>query len=172
MKLDDIRALAETLPARHIHGEDGSPYLSRYKLYGWMPTDQVDTPMSCYLHNIHRHDLDEALHSHPWTWTQTTCLWGGYNEERGILRDDGLRRLTDRTLFPGRSLYMGADDLHRISHVLPDTWTLFLVGPKRQSWGFFVEGRGLVPWRERLAERGVEIQYPPTLRELQLGAKG
>lgn len=169
MKLQAIRELAATLPVRHLLGEDGSPYLSRYKLHGWMPDNQVEVPSSVYLHNIHRHDLDEALHSHPWEWSQATALWGGYEEERGLLKADGsLLRLRNRELFAGRSLLMNADDLHRIKSVQPDTWTIFMVGSKRSSWGFYVEGRGMVPWRERLAERGVKIDYPPTPRELEL----
>lgn len=166
MKLQAIRDLAATLPARHLHGEDGTLYLSRYKLHGWMPDNQVVVPSSVYLHHIHRHDLDEALHSHPWEWSQATALWGGYEEERGLIKADGsLQRLSDRSLFPGRSLLMGSDDLHRIKRVEPDTWTIFMVGPKRSSWGFYVEGRGMVPWRERLAERGIVPDHPPSQLE-------
>jgi hypothetical protein len=168
-KLADIEALAATLPARHIYGEDGTLYLSRYRLHGWIPDAQTETPCSVYLHRIHRADLDDALHSHPWAWSQTMCLSGGYIEERGLLMDDGsLVREPNRELFLGRSNFMGPNDLHRIATLRPNTWTLFFVGPKRQSWGFFVEGRGLVPWRERLAERGLVPDYAPTEREQAL----
>jgi len=165
-KLADIEALAATLPARHICREDGTRYLSRYRLHGWMPLDQTETPCSVYLHNIHLEDNDQALHSHPWAWSQTMCLWGGYIEERGLLMPDGsLVREEDRELFLGRSNFMGPNDVHRIATLRPNTWTLFFVGPKRQSWGFYVEGRGLVPWRERLAERGIVPDYAPTQLE-------
>ena len=131
-----------------------------------MPDAQVDVPCSVYLHNIHRADLDEALHSHPWDWSHTTILWGGYYEERGVLMPDG-----DLAYYPSAYLHMGAarrmraGEVHRIKRVLPDTWTLFMVGPKRSSWGFYVEGRGMVPWRERLAESGITPDHPPSRLE-------
>jgi hypothetical protein len=165
VRLADIKALAATLPARHIIGEDKTPYLSRYKLHGWMPQDQVETPCSVYLHNIHRADLDEALHSHPWLWSQTTILHGGYIEQRGSVQDGKLWLADARGYRIGEGHVMDQHAVHRIMSVAPDTWTLFMVGPKRQSWGFFVEGRGMVPWRERLAERGLVPDYAPTERE-------
>lgn len=166
MKLQAIQELAATLPARHLHAEDGGVYLSRYKLHGWMPDNQVVVPSSVYLHHIHRADSDTAMHSHPWEWSQATALWGGYTEQRGILLPDGsLQAESERQLFVGRSFYMGAENVHRISSVQPDTWTLFMVGPKRSSWGFYVEGRGMVPWRERLAERGIVPDHPPSQLE-------
>lgn len=56
---------------------------------------------------------------------------------------------------PGYNIYRRAgsiafrsyNDRHRIVHVLPDTWTLILLGPKRQTWGFFTK-QGFVNWRE------------------------
>lgn len=160
MRLDDIRALAATLPVRHIIGEDKTPYLDRYRLHGWMPDNQELTPCSVYLHNIHRADLDDALHSHPWEWSQTTVLHGGYRQSVGHLRHDGILTLGgDHWLPAGAGYHHHPGFVHRISEVLPDTWTLFMVGPKTASWGFYVDGRGLVPWRERLAERGLEPAY-------------
>jgi hypothetical protein len=38
-------------------------------------------------------------------------------------------------------------------------YRIFVVGPKTKSWGFRVPGRGFVPWRERLAERGIKADY-------------
>lgn len=173
MKLDDIHALAETLPVRHLHREDGAIYLSRYKIHGWMPTDQVVTPCSVYLHHIREADSDEAMHSHPWAWSQTTILWGGYREERGVLMPDGeIVRHPEASLFMGAGRYMTAGNVHRIASVLPDTWTLFMVGPKLSSWGFYVEGRGMVPWRERLAERGITPDHPPAEHELRSSTSG
>lgn len=161
MKLDDIRALAATLPVRHIVGEDGTPYLSRYSLHGWMPDNQVVTPCSVYLHHIHRADSDEALHSHPWEWSQTTVLHGGYLQTVGYLKPSGsLVVAGDVHVLAGAGWNFEPGFMHRITGVWPDTWTLFMVGPKTASWGFYVEGRGLVPWRERLAERGLTPDYP------------
>jgi len=34
-----------------------------------------------------------------------------------------------------------ADDLHYISAVLPDTWTLIFTGPSIRDWGFLSDGQ-------------------------------
>lgn len=48
---------------------------------------------------------------------------------------------------PGDIAFRSYNDRHRIVYVLPDTWTLILMGPKRQTWGFFTRS-GFVNWRE------------------------
>lgn len=158
-RLEDIQALAKTLPIRRIPDPAGD-YMERYQLHGFMPFHPVLTPCSVYLHHIKRADEDPALHSHPWEWTQTMVLHGGYMEERGELIDAGtpVERLVtfmDRELGPEQSALMTHNSFHRIKEVQPDTWTLFFTGPKRHSWGFYVEGRGVVNWRDRLKERGL-----------------
>jgi hypothetical protein len=47
----------------------------------------------------------------------------------------------------GSVAFRSYNDRHRIVHVEPDTWTLILMGPKRQTWGFFT-ALGFVNWRE------------------------
>lgn len=160
--LDDIQALAASLPVRRITAEGGALYMSRYKLHGWMPDNQGDFPCSVYLHNIHLADADDALHSHPWAWSQTTVLHGGYYQTFGHLSGaDGIDRESrgEEWVCAGDARHHPPGFVHRIHEVLPDTWTLFVVGPKAASWGFYVEGRGMVPWRVRLKERGLEPAY-------------
>lgn len=153
MILDQIKAWASTLPKREIIGEDGTLYLVRYRVNGWMPGDGEAQPAcNVYLHNILRHDLDDALHTHPWAWFQSTILHGGYAERRGP--DSVLVRY-----HAGDTNCIEGDTAHRIVSVLPDTWTLVVTGPKDRSWGFHVPGRGFVPWRDRLRERGLEPAY-------------
>jgi hypothetical protein len=156
VKLDDIRRLAETLPRRELANEHGSIYLVRYRLHGWMPDAQERTPCSVYLHNILRADSDDAPHTHPWEWFQSTILHGGYTEERGANAIQVGYAEGDTNSFDSVREY------HRIVGVQPDTWTLVVVGPKAASWGFMVPGRGLVPWRDRLRERGIKVDYPET----------
>ena len=49
---------------------------------------------------------------------------------------------------------------HRITRVSPDTWTLFVTGPKTSTWGFRnPETREVMPWRERLQMRGITPAY-------------
>ena len=158
--LASILAFAETLPLRKICGEDGSLYLSRYLVGGaMMPSHPGPSPVSVYLHHIHRQDYDESLHSHPWEWSQTTVLHGGDRQIVGKVSGDLLAVDGESWVRRGSSCLMKDGFVHRIVEVLPDTWTLFAVGPKTASWGFFVSGRGMVPWRDRLVERGIPLPY-------------
>jgi hypothetical protein len=150
-----IRWFASKLPRRDICGEDGTLYLSRYKVVGWMPGDTRRWPFSIYLHRFHRPDLDDAPHSHPWRWALALILTGGYFERRGEF-GSGARY---RSLRGGSLNFIQDDDFHVVLHLLgPEVWTLFIVGPKTSSWGFKVGGR-VIPWRVRLRERGIEPSY-------------
>lgn len=54
--------------------------------------------------------------------------------------------------------WLGADTFHRIRSLHGEVWTLFVVGPKASSWGFAVGGK-VIPWRDRLAQRGIKADY-------------
>jgi hypothetical protein len=151
-----IHWFASKLRRRDICGEDGTLYLSRYKVVGWMPGDTRRWPFSIYLHHFHRPDLDDAPHSHPWRWAVALILSGGYRERRGEFATQDARY---RRLGPGALNVIRADDFHVVLELLGrETWTLFVVGPKTSSWGFKVAGR-VIPSRERLRERGIEPSY-------------
>lgn len=159
-QLADIKAMAETLPKREIRFSGGELYLVRYALHGWMPDNKVVTPANVYLHHILLPDEDGAPHSHPWEWFRTTVLHGGYLQEL-VPSDPEIRKMvnhTSDTVTVGDTREMRSDNYHRISTVLPDTWTLVITGPKVASWGFMVDGAE-VPWRDRLLSRGIQPAY-------------
>jgi hypothetical protein len=159
MNLEDITKLAASLPKREICAEDGKLYLVRYLLHGWSPdAPDADSAGNVYLHNILLPDQDErhVLHNHPWSWALSNVLHGWYVEERQ--RQPG-SALYCRSVVPGQPNELKADTFHRITDVSPDCWSLVLTGPKTQSWGFDVPGRGFIPWRERLVERGITPGY-------------
>jgi hypothetical protein len=158
MKLEDIQAFAATLPKREIKAEGGKVYLERYLVYGWSPaTPDLVSGGSVYLHHIILPDQDErhVLHNHPWRWAMSFVLNGWYVEERA--RTSGAHYC--RTIGHSIPNALEADTFHRITDVSPDCWTLFMVGPKQQGWGFDVPEKGFVPWRARLAERGITPDY-------------
>lgn len=144
-----VRWLASKLQRRDIITEDGALYLSRYRVLGWMPGSDWRWPFSVYLHRFHLPDQDEALHNHPWKWAVSLILTGEYLE---VQPDTWLWRE------PGSIRVIRDTDYHRVDRLRGETWTLFITGPKVKSWGFMVPGRGHVPWRERLAERGIEVE--------------
>ena len=146
-----LRWLASRLQCREIHGEQGL-YLSRYHIYGWMPGDTRSYPFGIYLHRFHTPDQDQtAPHSHPWKWAVSLILTGGYREER--MRVTG-EMATCELRAPALNR-IAADDFHVVERLYGETCTLFITGPKASSWGFLVPGRGVIPWKQRLAERGL-----------------
>ena len=115
------------------------------------------------LHHILRSDNDRHLHDHPWTYI-TVILKGGYWEITGPVspyavadfhphlapylhfdrqRDNWFLR---RWYGPGSILYRKATHTHRLDVEPGKTcWTLFMMGPWQQTWGFYTE-EGKVPY--------------------------
>lgn len=154
-----IHWFSSKLQARVIDREDGKPYLTRYRILGWMPGSKRKWPISIYLHHFHEADLDEACHSHPWAWSFSLLLQGGYVEELLFDCGCGVRyaKIESRNVV-APSVNLVGRKFHRAAKLIgKETWTLFIAGPKTSSWGFYVLGRGFVPWRDRLRERGVEV---------------
>lgn len=136
---------AETLPKRTIDHEEG-PYLSRYTLA------ELPDGGHLYLHFFHRSDIDLDLHNHPWPG-RSLILTGGYREER---REGD--RVVERVYRRGDVNILDADTFHRVDLLTPDLgcWTLFMTGPKEQSWGFWDRTTGAYTgWREAIALRGL-----------------
>ena len=123
--------LARTLPRREIQ-PGGKPYLTRYYCAGWMPHKRVSAP-SLMLHHFVASDPDHEVHSHPWAWSASLVLVGGYHEQR-CTHPSELPTL--HTYLPGDVNVILAADRHRIELIGSDCWTLFLAGPYLQPWTF------------------------------------
>ena len=102
------------------------------------------------VHEILRSDDGRDPHDHPWGYV-TVILKGGYFETR--YSSQGVK--LDKTWHgPGSILYRPAGSWHRLD--VPNgmvTTTLFITGPKVQSWGFNVDGKK-VPYYEYLEKKG------------------
>jgi hypothetical protein len=149
--------LARRSPPRVIRGRDGkTPYLTRYFLTkGSSKTEGMDRHASdaplwgLYLHCFHRSDDAGELHSHPWRWAVSLVLRGGYSEERRV--GNSVER---RLVRPWSFNLLTRRDFHRVDLLDGEAWTLFLVGPTCQSWGFWNrETLKYTPWKKFL---GVE----------------
>lgn len=133
-----------------FYGSDGSEYLTRYVLLdalgaggGW----------KLLLHHFHRDDEDRELHNHPWRVGVSLMLVGGYCEER---------REGDDTVFhdvhPGDLNVIWPDTFHRVTLLGEDGWSVILVGPKVQEWGFWDRATGVFrPWRDFIRAKGLDI---------------
>jgi len=141
--------LTDRLPVRVISGQHGEPYLERYYLCGigqWR----------AYLHRFVASDPDRGLHDHPWGWSASLILCGGYREAR----EDGMHYHR-----PGAINVIRGETFHRIlldPHAT--AWTLFVHGPRVKEWGFLRAGKyerwagGHDPNWHRFALRGWQIR--------------
>lgn len=160
---DRLKAALETTQARVIMDRAGkSPYLSRYYVFGKptmtdgsSPFDQFGNPKrqvilkdgwGLYIHRFHQDDAAGGLHSHPFSWMLSFVIAGGYIEERRKGSD-----VITRIVRPLSFNFLRSSDFHRVDLVEHDAWTLFLVGPKTKTWGFWDRATGrYTPWREFL----------------------
>jgi hypothetical protein len=127
-------------------------------LYNWI-TDRL----AIRVHHILRSDREAALHDHPFAYV-TVILRGGYWEvmecrrprcDAFVLAEVALPWMEARhgdswqveggrvAVFrgPGAILWRPTTLRHKL--VLPRgkaAWTLFIAGPRRQSWGFYTPG--------------------------------
>lgn len=149
-KLISITAL---FPLRRIMGREGD-YLHRYYVAGSVPT-WVDgngflpwLPFTIYVHRFIRADADRETHNHPWEWSRSFVVVGGYVEER--LTKDGLTLIERK---PGDSHEINHNTFHRVAELFEDdAWTIFITGPRRGSWGFMTK-HGFVNWEHFINQR-------------------
>ncbi len=126
---------------RWIHLQ-GALYLERYYLLGG--PKKPGQWFNVYLHRFHTPDDDRGVHNHPWEWSFSIILAGGYEEQRFEHGVWGGAFVTN-TYRPGDLNAIRSDtDFHRVSKLLPgaggEVWTLFVTGPKHgRSWGYLID---------------------------------
>jgi hypothetical protein len=134
--IDPVRArlfclgLSASLRSQRID-RDQAPYLVRYFLGGWDPMTKRPGP-ALFLHHFLASDAGDALHSHPWAWSCSLILVGGYRETRCT----GAHSTIRRDYLPGDLNVIEPEARHRIDLLEGDAWTLFLAGPFAQAWQF------------------------------------
>jgi hypothetical protein len=112
---------AKKRPFFHLHG-----YMNRW----WLVPPSWHLPFTIRVHQILRADADPYLHDHPWNW-RCVLLCGWYEEE------DAFGQCWIHLQGETRPAY--AETLHRINRISKGgVWTLFIMGRKRQRWGFMV----------------------------------
>lgn len=138
--------MAMRRPDTHLYHADGSLYMARF----WLLRTRW---FSMRLHHIATADLDRHFHDHPWSFI-SLVLRGGYREARPATIEpcflDGsteIERIIVTSRRAGSIALRRATDRHRVSGVMPETWTLVILGPKRQWWGFYTPN-GKVHWRD------------------------
>jgi hypothetical protein len=109
---------------------DGTKYLTRwYFLLGAREGWRKIFPCSAFLHHFHASDARER-HNHPWAWSYSLILKGGYVETRPDW---------DRLFTAGMINSIKGDDFHYVTLLdeKKGCWTLFIAGPShKKGWGF------------------------------------
>jgi hypothetical protein len=108
------------------------PYLNRYFLAGWNPTQTGVRLPGVYLHQFVASDPSDQVHSHPWA-AVSLILIGAYREHRCDVEG---HVIAVRDLHAGDVNVLAVGDRHRIELLTPDVWTLFFCGPFVQPWQF------------------------------------
>lgn len=125
--------LTTNRPCRRIDRGDSSRYLERY----WLRKFRSAT---AYLHRFVAKDADDWVHDHPWKWSIAIVLTGGYIEERLLWWSprNGWHSVIRKVGGWRRINFIGPATFHRITETQPETWTLFIHGPRvpLKGWGF------------------------------------
>jgi len=163
-----LMSIAAKHPYRHLFHADGRPYMKRYWLLKVGRGEEVDGELmprwlGIRLHVICSSDDDRVFHDHPW-WFVTLLLAGGFYEHRPINPSDWdwTREQDIRWHGAGSLLFRKAEHWHRLS--LPEghrAVTLFIHGPRAQSWGFLFKGRKM-PWREFVTMQVSDVRAEET----------
>jgi len=146
------RAKRDPLPSIY-HPKDGL-YMERFNLKHWRY-------LWLRLHITWRSDADKHRHDHPW-WSISWILDNGYfeqYEDHTELRWRG--DIVFRRATTSHRLDLTYDETLRDGTLLPCV-SLFITGPKVQSWSFIVDG-AKVPWRQYIAERDSKESFTETL---------
>jgi len=114
---------------------DNEPYLERYYIF---LKDRKHFPFNVFLHKFLKGDPDD-VHDHPWPYA-TLILAGGYYEWIPQFTEDGRLNCEIRKWRgPGHFRICSPNSYHRIELKKGVTaWTLFMPGPQRREWGFWV----------------------------------
>lgn len=101
-------------------------------------------------------DARDGLHSHPWKLGPfsffAVVLAGGYREDYAEIPDSKhhLLNVKSRVRRRFRPFVFKSNEVHAIREVDAGTVTLCLALPRHSGWGFWVTGKGIVPWQEHL----------------------
>jgi hypothetical protein len=131
-----VKWIAKWLPSFTIT-KDGVKYLTRYYVF---LKDRVFG--NIFIHHFHRSDMDMGtngyglLHSHPFRFSVSFIISGGYREERRA--SDGT--VYSRLVKPFTFNFISKKDFHRVDLLdeKEGAWSIFFTGSrKNNTWGFW-----------------------------------
>lgn len=137
--------ISPKLPQFTVPQEDGSPYLTRHYILGNDFSENkyvqlIINYFNIYLHKFHASDFDSQdgvllLHNHPWDWSFSFVLCGGYLEIRMKTNEyEPIKKI----VLPFRFNFINSEDFHRVVLIEQDAWSIFIRGKRKpDGWYFF-----------------------------------
>lgn len=102
------------------------PYLTRYYLFG-----KDMKYFNIFIHEFHNSDLEEDLHNHPFKYSLSFILSGGYKE---YLYKNGKASYKIRKPFSFN--FLNNKIFHKVELLEKKSWSIFFAGPRFSDWGF------------------------------------
>lgn len=113
------------LLVKEIVSKHGDVHFRRYRL--------LQTPwFAIYIHQICRSDEDLDPHDHPWHF-QSCILEGCYTEDSWSYPDF---KLETNRYYSGDVIKHHAEDVHKITLVSREVWTLVFTSGREREWGY------------------------------------
>jgi hypothetical protein len=142
--------------APHRYGNIADAKGDLYMERGWVIKPRWWTlDCSARVHRTVRSDADRHMHDHPW-FNISILLEGRYFERMPVSKDgawraDGTEVEAGVYRSPGDIVFRRASSRHRLE-VLPgeEAYSLFIMGPWQQVWGFYTGPGRKVEWRTYL----------------------
>lgn len=110
---------------KEILSKEGRVHFRRYRLLQ-MPWFAI------YIHQICRSDEDRDPHDHPWHF-QSFILEGSYVEDSWN-KPEYLRQI--KQYYTGDVIKHHAEDVHKITLVSQEVWTLVFTSGREREWGY------------------------------------
>lgn len=120
---------------KEIKSQKGELHFQRYRI--------IETKwFNIYIHYIAKSDEDEHMHDHPWDFI-SFILRGGYYEDSIQAfwqTKDTIDKIEYESIVVCALEYIKrqANIFHKITLIKP-TWTLVFTGPRKRTWGYFVD---------------------------------
>jgi len=119
---------------KEIVSKKGELHFRRYRL--------LQTPwFAIYIHHICRSDEDTDPHDHPWHF-QSFMLSGSYMEMSRLYPN--FNAIYYQHFHEGDVIKRHAEDVHKITLMTPEVWTLVFTSGREREWGYRLNGEAWI----------------------------
>jgi hypothetical protein len=114
------------LLVKEIVSKTGQVHFRRWRL--------LQTPwFAIYIHQICRSDMELDMHDHPWNFS-SVILEGAYREASSY--PPKFDKIHIRDYYSGDVIEHQAEDVHKLTLVSQEVWTLVFTSGRTRYWGY------------------------------------